>query len=376
MSELSATPIDRRLLLQVALMSGSAAIAPWLAACGNGSESDPRPIDQATTTAATLSPPEAPDPTRKASYNEIVRGLGGIEERCGRAIFAAPMVFFDIPATNSELQEYMEWHPGTLTQIEEAGFNRGPIVVLEPTDASLSNLGVARAKTTAWAAAMSKHGIRPEQLGRVVIEPEPIVGGLAGSNPDRFVASVKNYHTALTESLPGTETTILIDTAPEEHRRLIAMLHEQRRNLPIASVGVQAFANAAPIPFNVNGRPDLSRYLTADTIIEIADAAATETVWLNTGIIRKDQNIYSRGSYSTTQREAIANALADVVHEVRTRGVNLDSVVLFAEDKLQKPAKKPERRDFSFHHGDEQVLITLHDRLRAMGVSLFGFDIA
>ena len=378
-----ATQFNRRRFLALAGLSGGAALlgacsgedepaqvapAPSEATAPSSAPSESQAESQAT------SSPEVPDPTRLDSDNEIVRGIGGMEERAGRKIFDGLMTFFEVPADQKALTDAMSWHPAALQQTEAAGL--GNVVILEPADPSLTNLEVAQTRTDIYFAEMKKQGVTDKQLGRVVVAPEPIVGGLAGSTAGTFIESVNMYRSSLAEHFPEAESTILIDTAPEERTVLVEALRSKKLDTPLETVGVQAYGNAARIPFDAEGKPDISRYLTVDAVLEIAEAAGTDRVWINTGIPRKDINSYSRGDYTVDQRTAIANAVADVVQQVQNRGLTVDNLVLFAENKLHKPEDDPEGRDFSFHPGDEEALVTFADRLKALGVPLIGFDVA
>lgn len=371
-------PVGRRPILGIALAS----VVGYLTSCARG-ETTPdaaptagpsTPAPTTSQTAEALPPITAPDLSRLQSHNGVVHGVAAMEQRAGRGIFAGVMEFFNLPASGQGRNEAMDWQPAALRQVAEARFDRPPVVILEPDDPSLANMRNLEAAIDAYAAAMKANGVTAAQLGTVVLSPEAIVGRLSGSNPGAFVQGVDIQRAALERHFPGVETTILIDTAPQERPALVAALRRQPLAAPLRSVGIQAYGNGARIPFDADGKPDISRYLTADAVEEIARAAGTNTVWLNTGIIREDTNSYALGTYTLEERVAMAHAVADVVAELQRRGITVEQLTLFAENKLQKPAERPEGRDFSFHPGDEPVLTQLHDRLRALNVPMVGFD--
>jgi hypothetical protein len=298
--------------------------------------------------------------------------LGNLEERCGKnEIFTGAMQFLPIPVSKGELDDMVSWIPGSLSATEGAGLRS--TIILEPNIEHSTYDKVEDWPLDSYFKALQEHGVTDQQLGRVVVAPEFIVGGWKGNQPENFMPSVEHITTSLLNTFPNARPTILIDTDSDELDAILPAIKQSEKSLAdfgIKSVGVQAFANAAEIPFDDKGVADISHFLSADIVEKIAKSTNTKEVWLNTGITRQDKSLGVK--YTLEQRIAIADAIADVIKELQQRGIKVDGLNIFAENKL----KEDEKRDFSLHPGDEQVLIRLANRMRELDVPLSGFTVA
>jgi hypothetical protein len=125
----------------------------------------------------------------------------------------------------------------------------------------------------------------------------------------------------------------------------------------------------------------VSGFLSAGKIKEVLHALRgvgdeQKPMWLNTGITREDANLGVK--YNRKQRLAIAAAIAEVVDELRGDGVEILTVNLFAENKLngKHASDNAERRDFSFHPGDEEIVTSFAAKMKNFGIPLSGFAFA
>lgn len=355
---------SRRNFFRVTLGIGTLALT--------GCEAEPTaPVNESAPSSPT--PDKAPatrNPNRLTSSNEVVRGLSELESRCNRQLFSGAMEFFAIPATPGALADATSWQPNGLGQLREAELK--PTVILEPSETlSFNNVG-------AWPLdlyfdAMRHQGVTDQAWGRVAIAPEFIVGEWQGNAPQNFKPSIKRIAESLHRSFPEAQATVLLDTDPAEMNALLPQLEAKTDTLAsygIESVGVQAFANGAPIPFGTDGRADISSFLSVETLQKIAETTEIKKLWINTGITKEDSNLGV--SYTVDQRVAVAHAIADVVEETIQRGLIVEDLMVFAQNKLGEG----EGRDFSFPTGHEPALTALADRLTALNVPLGGFAVA
>jgi hypothetical protein len=307
--------------------------------------------------------------SRSTSYNEVVRGLDDLEKRCERRMFVGAMEFFEVPHGQEALREAVNWHPSALQQLDDAKYK--PTVILEPgSSLEPGNSG----DSAAYFTAMKKSGLKASQWGRVVVVPELVVGEWSHNKPAVFAPAVNTQLRNLKQAFPSAEGTILIDTAPQETNAIASALKQgQKLDTSLyTSVGVQAYANGEAVTFKEDGSADISSYLSLARIKKITSATGKNRIWLNTGITKYDEAQGKR--YTTQQRIAVARAVAEVVKQAKNAGIAIDDVMLFAEDKSAGDAGD-QGRDFSISKGEERIITTLHDQLRAIGVPLTGFAV-
>ncbi len=363
--------VSRRTLLAGAM----ATVGLTLTGCS--AETGAAPLDGAqpeVTAASSPSTAEAPNPALLESDNEVLRGLGELEGRCGQKIFnGGNMEFFRLSSNKAELREDMDWHPAALDQAVTAGMQS--TIILEPAEGQDMSRQTAETPNTYFAALYEK-GVRaggtPNPLGRVVICPEYIEGGWKGSDPAFYVHDVNLQLAALKAHFPDARASVMVDMNRDEASVLVPAVHNSKvgaepiRSNLLDSVGVQAFSNRVGIPIGSNGEADVSHFLDAEKIKVVAAAFGKKNIWINTGIPKAD--LYAGTNYSVEERTAIAHAITNVVQRLQADGLTVDVVNLFAQDK-----SGTERIDFSFPAGHESALISLSEGLNTLGVPLSGF---
>jgi hypothetical protein len=311
------------------------------------------------------------------SPNEFIEGLGNLEALSGgRDLFSGVMQFMDVSAAEAD-----SWQATSLQQAVNANLFTFSILDLDNLDLSQpqTEQPVINDYFSALFSNLDLMGIDPADIGPFVLCPEFVVG--FQGPPSEYADYLNLFLEEINQVAPTAQTTNMIDLG--ETNDLLPLLSNVNQEL-LDSVGIQAFADSDKITFNEHGRADVSGYITAAQIEAIVGALGNKPMWLNTGIIRRDETIGLNGvSYSLKQRVAIANAVADVVATLISHGVNVFAVNLFAENKLngRDPSQNAERRDFSFHPGtkkhpgDEEILITFANRMKALGVELSGYAI-
>lgn len=376
-----------------AVISGfvSLGLAAALNACGARTVAKPPTPETTVTTPSTTPEPVPTTPTSEAagdklpdatpgsieslehSYSENVRGIGDLEKRSGnKKLFTGLMEFLDMSPSDAT-----SWEGDALEQAIQAQLR--PLSIIQPVDAQGTKLDLdhsARLEpqlkeyTRALFGRLNQLGVNPTSLGPIVLCPEFIVGfgGKAANYVDYLNMFITNFHTIA----PNAPLSNMIDLA--EADALLPSLPKVLKN-QLQTVGIQAFANAAPIPFDKKGNADVSGFLSATKIKQIARVFGNKPLWLNTGITREDANLGVR--YSLEQRQAVGKAIAGEIAGLKRDGVQIEIVNLFAQNKLNgRLGDNSEKRDFSFHPGDEAIVTDFALALQKLDVKLFGFTFA
>jgi len=300
------------------------------------------------------------------SKNEAVAGLGDLEALSGnRELFDGVMQFFDVSVEGA-----YSWQAAALEQSVKAELFS--LNILDLSGLNLAKPGTEKQLVNKYFRALFSEllprGITPDDAGTFVLAPEFVVG--FGGEPSDYAGYLNMFLEEINQVAPSAQTSNMVDL--NETKVLLAKLPEVKTDL-LDNVGIQAFADGRGIAFDSGGKADISSYLTAKQVQKVVSALGNKPTWLNTGIIRKDAGLGVK--YSLAQRMAIAEATADVVEELKNTGTNVSGVNLFAENKYngRDASLNAERRDFSFHPGDEQILIIFSERLQALGVELSGY---
>ena len=303
------------------------------------------------------------------SPNEVVQALGDLDASSGDLnMFSGVMQFFDVSPADVPKQAE------SLKQIIVKQLL--PTSILDINGLNLSNPEIDKPIIGKYFEALSSNlaqkNVKPEALGPFVFCPEFVVG--FGGKPEDYASYLNLFLEEAEANVPGIPRSNMIDL--EEAKALMPTLKNVNLQL-LNSVGIQAFADGLVIPFN-NGKADVSEFLTAAKVRPVIKALGNKPMWLNTGIIREDATAGPNGTkYSVDQRLSIAKGIADVVADLKSSGVLIDSVCIFAENKLdgRYPSLNSEKRDFSFHPGDEIILTTFAARMQAIGVKLSGYAV-
>lgn len=302
----------------------------------------------------------------RASLDSTVRGLGALDVRAGEQPFSGVMQILNISADGVS--------SGQATSLEQSvSAGLAPISIIEPGGLDLTQPQPDKATIDKYLrmlfTSLAQASIGVKQLGPVVVCPEFNTG--FGGDPARYASYLNSFLESVHAAAPNALASNMIDM--NEAQALLPTLHDVNQDL-LTTIGIQAFANGQTIPF-VGGKADVSGYLNVADIARTVEALGNKPVWLNTGIIREDANLGKAGTYTPQQRLAIANSTADVIIELKQRGVKVQMVNLFAQNKLSgnDTEGNTEKRDFSFHPGDEKILTSFATRMQAIDVKLSGF---
>ena len=305
----------------------------------------------------------------KRSPNEFVQAVGDLDASSGDLnMFSGVMQFFDVSVADVPEQAK------SLKQVVAKELL--PTSILDIEGLNLSDPSVDKPIIGKYFEALSRNlaekNVEQKNLGPFVLCPEFVVG--FGGKPEDYASYLNLFLEEAQANVPGIPRSNMIDL--EEAKALMPTLKNVNLQL-LNSVGIQAFADGLVIPFN-NGKADVSEFLTAAKVRPVIKALGNKPMWLNTGIIREDATAGPNGTkYSVDQRLSIAKGIADVVADLKSSGVLIDSVCIFAENKLdgRYPSLNSEKRDFSFHPGDEIILTTFAARMQAIGVKLSGYAV-
>lgn len=317
-------------------------------------------------------PEESPTVLEKSSSENVV-GLGYLEEQCNwPGMFDGVMQIVDVSVTDAE-----QWQTAALSQSVQAGLR--PLIIVEPTGLDLENLEPDSGKIDAYFEALLpgtiQGGVNIKDLGPIALCPE-FNAGFSG-NPAYYARDLNLFIGSVKRVAENAPISNMIDLSEAD---LLMPYLERVDAESLTSVGIQAFANGEIIHFDDQGRADISGYLSASKIKGILDAlkgpdGQRKPMWINTGIIREDANLGI--TYTLEQRMAIAMAVAEVVKELKSDGVDILTFSLFMENKLNgshgAEGDNSERRDFSFHVGDERILLSFAKQIKRLGVPLSGF---
>ena len=305
----------------------------------------------------------------ETSNDQAVEGLGELEARDNdRHLFDGVMQFLQVLPKDSlskQVKDLVTAHNDGLYSINIVDLNS-----LNLNDPKIEK-PVVHEYFEALFGELNNHGLAPEDVGTFVLCPE-FVAGFGGISTE-YVPYLNMFLDEIRKVGPSAKTSNMVDLS--ETVDLLDKLPGVNENL-LDQIGIQAFANSAKISFDELGRADISGYLSAERVEEVVSAlGGNKPVWLNTGIIREDKKLGVK--YSLKERIAIAEATANVIRDLQYKGIEVGSVNLFAENKLDgsDPALNKEGRDFSFHPGDEKILTTFAQRILALDVELSGYAV-
>jgi len=306
----------------------------------------------------------------EANPVQAVRALGELEERDNdRHLFDGVMQFLQvlpsetIPRQAKDLEAAHRVGLYSINMVDLNGLNLNDPKTEKP---------IVREYFESLFGELNTHGLAPGDVGTFVLCPEFVVGYNGVST--EYVPYLNMFLEEIKQVGPSAKTSNMVDLA--ETVDLLDKLPNVNTNL-LDQVGIQALANSDKITFDEQGQADISDYLSTDRIEEVVNAiGGNKPVWLNTGIIRADQKLGVE--YSLKQRIAIAEATANVVRDLQQRGIDIGSVNLFAENELngRNLAKDKAGRDFSFHSGeDEKILTIFAKRMLDLDVELSGYAV-
>jgi hypothetical protein len=354
------------------------ALAPEaLSACGDGStnqsvgqspDATPTTHTQAEPAATSTAPAEA----LVKNPNQQVEGAGKLED-LSDVKFWGVMQFFTVSESDAQ-----QWQALALQQTVAADLH--PISIIGTDGLNLASIDERQVHgyfDTLLSTYLNEPGMSTDLLGPIVVCPE-FIAGYSG-NPNDYANDLNKFLRALKRANRSAPSSNMIDMSSYEVDNLLPTLPDVDQDL-LDSVGIQALANGRVIPIARNGdeyKANVKGFFDAKKIMEVDEALGKKPIWINTAIIRQDANPGVDASYTVEERVAIAEAIADEIAELTANNVEIIAVNLFAENKLDGvyPQYNSEKRDFSFHPGDEEVLIVFAKRLRALGVPLSVFAI-
>lgn len=318
-------------LTAAALVLGTT--ATFVSGCG-GEANSPQPAASESAPSAHLGPP---NPALQQSNDEVLRGLGQLEQECGGRLFDGAMQFFGMPSSPEQATDAdHSWHVDALQAMKKADLQ--PTIIFEPGE----NMDVADLATPrydkalqAYYANLRKHGITADDLGTFVVMPELLVGGWKDARAADFAGIVNHQVKILHETFPDAKASIMVDL--QEAGQLASQLPALH---DIDSVGVQAFPNKAKV---VDG--NVHPYMNPQTIAQLG---ANHPVWLNTGFPKQDGN----NAYTADERKAMMNSTLGVLKDVQAKGGKVVEVNAFEQDKS----------------GSEQAIFSLNDAARQFAV--------
>jgi hypothetical protein len=160
---------------------------------------------------------------RAHSDNEVTSALGKFEQRNGNDIFSGAMQFFS--ADTERIDEHAK-----VIKLSQS-LDLKPLIILEPSE-GMSYPEVARGnyneQIKAYFEGLRSSGITSEELGDVVICPEPVVGGWPGATVDNYAACLTNFAVSIREVYPGAHLSVLLDTSPDELSVLLKQNYAMR----------------------------------------------------------------------------------------------------------------------------------------------------
>lgn len=310
-------------------------------------------------------------PNRALQNNddEVLKGLGRLESESHARLFHGAMQFFGMPKAINEIGSDIDsWHPASLTLAHEAGVK--PLVVFEPDSQDVAQLATNRYDATVerYYKYLAENGVTAKTIGTVVLMPELLVGGWRDAHSADFPAIVNHQADLLHAAFPKAQATTMIDLQASESGPLLAQLPAVGAG-KLTSIGVQAFSDDERIHFKKGPHgllvAGMSSYMKPGLIAQISQKAGNLPVWINTGIPGVDNGIH----YSTAERLAVARGIVETVRQVQARGVKVNFVNLFAQDKSLS-----EKINFDFTaRAAKAILPGLARGLKASGVELYGF---
>ena len=312
----------------------------------------------------------APNQALIGNTDEVLSGLGRLENSSSAQLFGGAMQFFTMPTSLKEIGSSSDsWNPASVALESKAGVKS--LVVFEPASGqNVHELAGSKYNivTEAYYKYLAASGITDAQLGNVVLMPELIEGGWTGADPNDFAAIINHQAALFHQTFPNGSATTMIDLQPKESGALLGQLQNIQKNA-LASIGVQAFPNGNKISFTQDAKgkliADVSSYMDPAIITSISKHAGNLPVWINTGIPESDGAI----KYTTQQRVAIAHAISNVMITVKGQGVKVQFLNLFAQDK-----RKTEGSNFDFTPESAKVVLPLLAKeCKSLNVELYGF---
>jgi hypothetical protein len=301
---------------------------------------------------------------RARSDNDVAAALGKFEQKNGKEIFKGAMQFFSADAKN------IDEHSKIIKLSQSLGLK--PLVILEPSD-GMSYPKIARGdynqQIQTYFEGLRSAGISSEELGDLVICPEPVVGGWPNATADNYADCVAIFAGNIRKIYPDAHLSVLLDTSSEELGSLLKQYRQDPQNsalaklsrMQLSSVGIQAFANTQIIR---NSNTDF--YFDPQQVRELCDAIGNYRIWLNTGITVQDKNLGV--IYGNSQQAAVASSIFNKLQNLKDGGTNVSYVNLFLENKTAK-----EKRSFAISPDGSAIKVILK-KSNVSGVLLYGFD--
>jgi hypothetical protein len=335
---------------------------------------------------STVPPPESSTPslpTREQSSDihallessdESIQGIGDLEMRCNNpGLFGG--VLHDFIVSNDQAND---WQISALS--ESVAAKLLPITSLDLDNLDISKPAEAyrltvRAYFDTLFKGLAGNTVLPDQLGPLTVVPEFIAG--FNGNAEDFPSYLDMFLSELHDIAPTAPASTMIDLS--DAAALVPTLGRVQHADYLQSVGLQAFSNDVLTAFRSDGSADISSFLDIPTALSILKGFGNKPVWLNTGIVKHDANKdVGNITYTTKQRIAVADAIGNFVAELIQQGAKVEIVNIFAENKLngKEADENDEGRDFSFHPGEEVILLTLATKLQALGVKLSAVALA
>jgi hypothetical protein len=393
--ELTSNRLKRRWLGVAAL--GAAVVAAGVAGIvDRANDGDPTrgwPAASASLTppadAPYLASPEAPKPgeTHKdlgKSKDPGLKAVAALEKKTGYRI-ESNMLFAGMPRNPEEATAQADEMAARLKEYANRGVK--PVVVMEPTYADGAKLIDTKKISDAkhqeqFHQTMDVYfgelrtnpaGLTDEQMGTWVPFPEPNIPEWAGGNTDPGVFK-KNF-TVVSQNLKAhfrdAKASVMLDSATyanndwnnpdygsEALKRYVSGIPEGL----IDSVGFQGF------PFSKNDNPNT--FLNAQPAAELAEAAHTKNIWLNTGSYGSiyNEQTKKREAADTLQRAETLVAESKTAATLQQAGFNV-SVNIFAA-----PASSPDAPDWSYKTPmDQSVLSGTLNAASAAGIPVSVF---
>ncbi|HSX34320.1 MAG TPA: hypothetical protein VLF62_01615 [Candidatus Saccharimonadales bacterium] len=319
-----------------------------------------------------LATPEAKQPgeihkNMAKSKDPGLKALAAVEKKTGYS-FESNMLFAGMPRTPEEAHDQANEMAARLKEYAKQGVK--PLVVMEPT----YNQGKDLIDTTKLSDAkhadnyrqtmdayfggirQNEAGITDEQMGNWVLFPEPNIPEWKGGNtdPNTFKANYTVAAQAMKAHFRSGHASVMLDSATYPNNDWSQPSYEGSdltryvSGIPeglIDSVGFQG------MPYSQNDDPSV--FLNAQAAAQLAEAAKTKNIWINTGTYSSyyNEQTKKREQATTAQRAETLVHESQTAATLQTAGFDV-SVNVFAA-----PASSPDAPDWSFKsQADQQML--------------------
>jgi hypothetical protein len=297
------------------------------------------------------------------------------------------MVFMAMPRTSTEAATLAKDAARQFMQFSHQGIE--PLVVFEPdmsTPDILRNIahGSYSDALDTYFKDIKKSGITDGAMGTWVLLPEANTPIWQITDPTIFGSGVTAIAEKLKATFPKSKATIMLnsmtypnndtDWAHGKVKSLTSYVENIRPGL-LSSVGLQGFPHVAS---STDAIPAAGDFLPSDLAVELAHAAGTKDIWLNTGTFKRTNmgGMPKEVVFSTEQREKLLGDIVTQAMKAHTRAYNV-SVNIFAEDK----SDVHEHTDWSYwqpgkmnESNDTAILDQFIRRLRQNGLGLSLYD--